>query len=100
MGSYDRKNLHMDIETYDMLILLLKTCKMRYYMTLNSKIGILPILGITHFQGGQKKRLGDKKKIGPQIFCIFGTLKDHKNQKIENEHKKLARIHLDMHPTV
>ena len=44
MGSYGRKNSHMDIETYDMLILLLKTCKMRYYTTLNSKIGILSIL--------------------------------------------------------
>ena len=86
----------MDIETYDMLILLLKTCKMWYYTTLNSKIGILPILGVAHFQGGQKKLLGGKK-IDPHFFCILGTLKDHKNKKIENEHKNLARIHLDMH---
>ena len=80
-----------------MLILLLKTCKMRYYMTLNSKIGILPILGDRPFSGGSEKNDRGVKKIGPQIFSVLGTLKDHKKQKIENEHKNLARIHLDMH---
>ena len=48
----------MDIETYDMLILLLKTCKMWYYTTLNSKIGILPILGGRPFSGGSEKMIG------------------------------------------
>ena len=71
MGSYDRKNSHMNIETYDMLILLLKTCKMRYYMTLNSKIGILPILGGRPFSGGSEKPIGGNKNWPPS-FLHFG----------------------------
>ena len=31
------------------------------------------------------------QKIGPQVFCVFKTLKDHKNLKIENEHENLAK---------
>ena len=53
-----------------MLILLLKTCKMRYYMTLNSKIGILPILGDRPFSGGSEKQLGGKKNWLTNFFCF------------------------------
>ena len=31
------------------------------------------------------------KKIGRQFFCVFKTLKDHKNLNIENEHENLAK---------
>ena len=97
MGSYGRKNSHMDIETYDMLILLLKTCKMRYYTTLNSKIGILSILADRPFSEEVSEKTIGVGEITTTFFCVLGTLKDHKNKKIENKFQNLARIHLYMH---
>ena len=72
-GNYDQLNSHIDIETYDILNLHLKTFKMRYYMTLDSKIQILPILGDCPFSRDPKNGLRGWKKLAFKIFVFWGS---------------------------
>ena len=69
------KKFNLGIDRYDILILLLETFKMRYYMPLYSKIYIWPISGDCPFLSGQKNGSGWSKKLAHKMFVFLGPLR-------------------------